>query len=309
MYDLIIIGGGPAGITAGIYAARKKINTLLISKDFLGQTGKASSVENYTGFERVSGIELMEKFRKHLEKFEIDINQNEEVKEVKKTNDGFQVTTSPKDKYQTKSVIITSGRDPRPLDVPGEKELIGKGVSYCVICDGPLFQGKTVAVIGGGNAGFETALELAKYCPKIYILEFGAKVKADEVNQEKARTTGKIKVIISAKVKEIKGKELVNGLTYDDLTTKETKELQVEGVFIEVGSVPATGFLKDLVEFNERDEIKVNPKTCETKTPGLFAAGDVTDVQYKQIIIAASEGAKAALSDYEYLQSLINNEN
>ena len=203
-----------------------------------------------------------------------------------------------------KSIIIASGRDPRPLEVPREKEFLGRGVSYCTTCDAPLFQDKTVAIIGGGNAGFEAALELTKYCPKIYILEVSSKVGADEINQERAKNSGKIEVILNAKVKEIKGKEKVTSLIYENLHKKEKKELPVEGVFVEIGSIPATGFLKDLVDFNEQDEIKINPKTCETKTPGLFAAGDVTDVKDKQIIVAAGEGAKAALSAYEYLQKI-----
>jgi len=304
MFDLIIIGGGPAGITAGIYAARKKLNTLLVTKDFIGQTGKAFHIENYPGFEGISGIELMEKFRKQLEKFEIDINQGEEAKEIKKVKEGFEIRTTQKDRYLAKSIIIASGRDPRLLEVPREKEFLGRGVSYCTTCDAPLFQDKTVAIIGGGNAGFEAALELTNYCPKIYILEVSSKVGADEINQERAKNSGKIEVILNAKVKEIKGKEKVTSLIYENLHKKEKKELPVEGVFVEIGSIPATGFLKDLVDFNEQDEIKINPKTCETKTPGLFAAGDVTDVKDKQIIVAAGEGAKAALSAYEYLQKI-----
>jgi thioredoxin-disulfide reductase len=305
MYDLIIIGGGPAGITAGIYAARKKLNTLILSKDFTGQVGKAFSIENYPGFKKILGIKLIEKFKKHLEKFDVDINEGEEVTKIKKRKDGtFEVKTTQRDRYLTKAIIITSGRDPRPLEVPGEKEFLGRGVSYCVTCDGVMFAGKTVAVIGGGNAGFEAALELSKYCPKIYILEFLPQVKADESTQEKVQKSGKIEVVTNAQIKEIKGKNFVDSLIYQDRTTKKEIELKVQGVFVEIGSVPATGFIKGLVEFNERDEIKINPRTCATKTPGIFAAGDVTDVKYKQIIIAAGEGAKAALSAYEYIQKM-----
>jgi alkyl hydroperoxide reductase subunit F len=304
LYDLIIIGGGPAGIAAGIYASRKKLKTLLITKDFLGQASKASEVENYPGFEEISGSDLMEKFKNHLKKFEIEIREGEWVKEIQKTKEGFKVKANHKEEYETKAIIITSGRDPRPLEVPGEKEFIGKGVSYCPICDAPFFKNKTVAVIGGGNAAFVTALDLKKYCSKIYILEFSSKIRADEINQERVEASGGIEVILNAQVKEIKGKEWVESLVYEDLSNKETKELPLEGVFVEIGSIPATSFVKDLVEFTETDEIKINSKTCETKTPGLFAAGDVTDVKYKQIIIAAGEGTKAALTAYEYLQNM-----
>jgi len=307
MYDVIIIGGGPAGIAAGIYAARKKLNTLLISKDFIGQAGRAFLVENYPGFEEIMGADLMKKFSQHLAKFEIDINEGEEVSKISKRKDGaFEVRTSQKDRYSAKAIIIASGRDPRPLEIPGEKEFLGRGISYCVTCDGPLFAGKTVAVIGGGNSGFGAALELSRYCSKIYILEAGPKPKADELSQERAKKIKKIKVLLNAASKEIKGKKLVESLIYQDLETKRQRTLKVEGVFVQIGSLPATGFVKGLVSFNKRDEIKINPRTNETKTPGVFAAGDVTDIPVKQIIVAAAEGAKAALSAYQYLQSLKN---
>lgn len=301
MYDLIIIGGGPAGITAGIYAARKKLKTLLITKDFVGQTGKAGHIENYPGCFGIGGLELMGEMKKHLEKFEIEIKEGATIKEIKKNKEGFDVKITQKETYFTKAVIVASGRDPRPLEVPGEKEFIGKGVSYCVTCDGPLFRDKSVAVVGGGNAGFDAALELSNYCPAVYLLEFGSKAQADEINQEKARATKKIKVILNTQVKEVKGKEMVEFLIYEDLIKKEEIKIAVQGIFIEIGQVPATGFLKDLPVFNEKDEIEINLKTGETKIPGLFAAGDVTDAKYKQIIVAAGEGAKAALSAYEYL--------
>jgi len=304
MYDLIIIGGGPAGITAGIYAARKKLDTLLITKNFISQAGKAAWIENYPGFKGIVGLDLMNKFKEQLDKLEIDINEGEEVKGIKKKGNVFEIRTTEKDRYTAKTVIITSGRDPRPLEVPGEKEFIGRGISYCVTCDGPLFSGKTVAVIGGGNSAFMAAFELAKYCPKVYLLEAGPRPKADEINQERAKKEAKIKVICHAKIKEIRGKDFVNSLVYEDQLSQKINELPVAGVFIEIGSLPATGFVKDLVDFNERDEIQIDPETCSTKTPGLFAAGDVTDIRDKQIIIAGGEGAKAALSAYYYLENL-----
>jgi len=302
MYDLIIVGGGPAGITAGIYAARKKLNTLLITKDFIGQAGKAAKIENFPGFEEIFGGVLMEKFRKQLEKFSIDINEGEEVKAIKKKDNVFEIRTTEKDRYLTKAVIVTSGRDPRPLEAPGEKEFIGHGVSYCVTCDGPLFSGKTVAVIGGGNAGFMAAFELNRYCPKVYLLVAGPKPVADEINQDRAKAESKIELIVNAKIKEIRGKGFVSSLVYENQLEKKSKELMVEGIFIEIGSLPATGFVKRLVRFNKKDEIKIDPRTCAAKTPGLFAAGDVTDIRDKQVITACGEGAKAALSAYYYLQ-------
>ena len=315
MYDLIIIGGGPAGITAGIYAARQKLNTLLITKSFGGQVArKAVAIENYPGFEEISGLELIQRFEKHLRKQKIDIERDEVVKlkKLKKLQPplrppasgplGFLALTKSKHQFEAKAVIVASGADPRPLEVPGEKKFISRGVSYCSICDGPLFGDKTVAVIGGGNAGFEAAIFLANYAKKIYILEYGEKVSADAENQERVKKTGKVEVITNAALKQIKGKEFVNSIIYQARKTKKNITLPLEGVFVEIGSQPATAFVKGLVNFNEKDEIIVEFETCQTKTPGLFAAGDCNVGTVKQIITAAGEGAKATLSAYDYLQ-------
>ena len=312
MYDLVIIGGGPAGITAGIYAARQKLNTLLITKSFGGQMArKAVAIENYPGFEDISGIELIKKFEKHLRKFtpldvyyltgQVDIERDEVIK-LKKFANHFSVITKSKNKFDSKAVIIASGADPRPLEVPGEKEFIGRGVSYCTACDAPIFSNKTVAVIGGGNAGFEAAIALANWAKKIYILEAGPKIKADQVNQEIVKKTGKAEIITNATLKKIQGGQFVKSIVCQDRKSKKEKTLPVEGVFVEIGSQPATSFVKGLVDFNERDEIKVDFETLQTKTPGLFAAGDVNIGSYKQIVTAAGEGAKAALAAYDYLK-------
>jgi len=302
LYDLIIIGGGPAGITAGIYAARQNLKTLLITKEFGGQVGrKAVNIENYTGFEEISGIDLIQKFENHLKKQKIYIEKDEVIK-LKKEGDTFIVSTRSSRVFESKTVIISSGADPRPLEVPGEKEFIGRGVSYCALCDGPFFSNKDVAVIGGGNAGFETAIFLSDIAKKIYILEFGERLMADAWNQEKVKKTGKIEVITSALLREIKGDQFVKSIAYQDKKTQELKVLEVAGVFVQIGNQPATSFVKDLVEFNERDEIKVEFETFQTKTPGLFAAGDVNVGRYKQIVTACGEGTKAALAAYDYLK-------
>ena len=302
LYDLIIIGGGPAGITAGIYAARQKLNTLLITKSFGGQMLKKSEmIENYPGFEEISAFELIQKFEKQLKKQKIDIEMDE-VTKVGKREKFFFVNTKSKNKFKAKAMIIASGADPRPLEVPGEKEFLGRGVSYCVTCDGPLFEGKTVAVIGGGNSAFEAAIFLVKLARKIYILEYGENVRADAKNQERVKKTGKVEIITNAQVMKIQGKQFVNSLIYEDRKTGKEKKLLVEGVFIEIGSQPATSFVKDLVDFNERDEIVVEFETSQTKTPGLFAAGDCNVGKFKQIITACGEGTKAALATYDYLQ-------
>ncbi|MCK4473707.1 FAD-dependent oxidoreductase [Candidatus Parcubacteria bacterium] len=302
MYDLIIIGGGPTGITAGIYAARQNLKTLLIAKSFGGQmTRKAVAIENYPGFEEISGMDLIQKFEEHLKKYEITI-ERDSVIELSKNQENFLVITKGKKQFQASAVIIASGADPRSLGVPGEKEFVGKGISFCVQCDGPLFFGKKVAIIGGGNAGFEAALSLSKIAEKIYILEYGAKAIADKTIQEKIKKKENTQVLTSAALKEIKGKEFVSSIVYQDRKTEKNIELVLDGVFIEIGSKPATNFIKDLVDFNERGEIKINLSNCQTKTEGLFAAGDVTEIKAKQIVIAAGEGAKAAISVNDYLQ-------
>lgn len=301
VYDIIIIGGGPAGITAGIYAARQKLNVLLITKGFGGQLArKAVAIENYPGFEEISGAELIKKFEKQLRKQKIDI-ERDEVKSVKKIGEKFIVATKSKNKFESKTAIVASGADPRPLEAPGEKEFLGRGVSYCSVCDGVLFTDKTVAVIGGGNSGFESAIFLSKIAKKIWILQAGEKAKADEKNQERVRRINKIEIISNVQVMEIQGNKFVESLLYRDSKTGKKFILPVNGVFVEIGLQPATSFVKDLVDFNERDEIKVDFETFQTRTPGLFAAGDVNVGKYKQIVTACGEGTKAALAAYDFL--------
>lgn len=301
VYDLIIIGGGPAGITAGIYAARKKLKTLIISKDFQGQVKFAVSVENYLGFQDITGVELAKKFKEHLKAQDIEILNGEAVK-IKKENQFFEIITNKEKRYICLAVIIASGADPRPLEVPGEKEFIGRGVTYCTTCDAPFFKNKKVVVMGGGNSGVTAAIELTNYADKVYLMEFQPELAADELEQEKARTNEKITILTSSALKKIDGNNFVEKIVYEDLKSKENKTLKVEGVFVSVGTKPATFFINELVDFNEKDEIIIDPKTCQTKSIGLFAAGDVTDVVFNQIIIAAGEGAKAALSVYDYLK-------
>jgi len=305
IYDLIIIGGGPAGITAGIYAGRQKMKTLLLAKEFGGQMAKkATEVCNYPGFPRISGMELIEKFVEHVKTQETVEIQMLEAGKIEKDSGIFTVTTTENKKFQSKSVIVATGADPRPLEAIGEKDFIGKGVGYCVTCDGPLFKNKTVAVVGGGNSGLEAALFMTNYAGKIYILEFGAELKADQENKNEVAKSDKIEVITSAAVKEIKGDAMVSSLVYEDQVSKELKTLDVQGIFIEIGVQPATSLAKGLVDFTKRDEIMVDSETFATKTPGLFAAGDNNSGPYKQIVTAAGEGCKTALAAYDYLRRL-----
>lgn len=302
MHDLIIIGGGPAGITAGIYASRQKLNTLLITKEFGGQiTKKAVNICNFPGLEKIAGAELLGNFVKHLKAVDVEIKYGE-VSKIEKENGNFAVILKTGEKIQSKTIIIATGSEPKSLNVSGEKEFLGKGVGYCVTCDGPLFKNKPVAIVGGGNAGFEAAAFMENYASKIYILESGPEIKAEETNQEIVAESQKTEIITGALVKEIKGGKFVSAIVYENEGKIET--LDVQGVFIAIGYQPSTEIAEGLVEFNEKKEIKVEKETFQTKTPGLFAAGDVNEGKFKQIIISCGEGCKAALAAYDYLQKI-----
>lgn len=302
IYEILIIGGGPAGVTAGIYSARQKLSTLLITKEFGGQMAKKTvDIENYPGFPNISGLDLIKKFEEHIRSAGVKV-EKKKVTKIEKKEDIFFITSEDKKEFQAKSVIIATGADPKMLNVPGEKKYTGRGISYCPMCDGPVFRNKKIAVVGGGNSGFETAIWLANYASKIFIIEHGLKIYADKRNQETAKKTGKIKVMTGIDIKEIKGNNFANSIVY----SKNKKEdiLEIEGIFIEIGYIPSSDFVRNLVDLNDKGEIKVNPDTGETKTRGLFAAGDVDKGKCKQIIVACGEGAVAATSAYKYLQNI-----
>src|SRR3989338_2291330 len=306
-YDLIIIGAGPAGISAAVYAVRQRLNMLIISKDIGGQVAKkAVDIENYPGFDKISGLELVNLYKKQLEANDLEVTLDE-VLSIEKPDKYFLVKTTSGKTYESISVVVTSGAESRLLNVPGEEEFSGKGVSYCSLCDGPVFKNKIVAVVGGGNNGFESALFLSNYVPKVYVLEYGATVNADKENQELVAKHKKIEIITNAKVVRIEGKAkprteatasstgvFVESIIYEDLTTGEEKTLEVKGVFVEIGYLPSTSFVKDMAQLNDKQEIMFDHKNLETKTPGLFSAGDCNVSKYKQIVMASGEGAKAA---------------
>ncbi|MDD2731703.1 MAG: FAD-dependent oxidoreductase [Candidatus Pacebacteria bacterium] len=305
MYDLIIIGGGPAGMTAGIYACRQGLKTLIITKGFGGQMAQKSvEIENYPGFEKISGFDLISRFENHLRRHEVDI-EIDSVIELKKNNNGFLVLTKSNKEFKSKTAVIASGGDPKSTGASGEKEFVGRGVSYCPVCDGPLFSNKDVAVVGGGDAGFESALFLSNYVRKIYILEYDSKIKASPANQALVKNIKNTEIITNASLKEIKGKVLVESIVYNDLKHNKEKSLDVSGVFIEIGYEPATSFILDpsLADFNKKKEIKVNLDNMRTKTPGLYAIGDVVSGKCKQIVVAAADGARAALDISHYLKN------
>ncbi|MBI4837357.1 MAG: FAD-dependent oxidoreductase [Candidatus Portnoybacteria bacterium] len=306
-YDLIIIGGGPAGITAGIYAVRKKIKTLLLAKQLGGQPTEAWQIENYPGFESILGVDLAKKFVDHLLKFkdEIEIKEGEAVIDIQKLSDGeFKISTD-KNKYQAKSIIIASGTSPRKLGVVGEEEFKNRGVVYCATCDAPLFKNKIVSVVGAGNSALDAALQLTKYASKIYLFnKYPSFNKADKEYVDEVKAAPAITILNNARVKKIRGGKFVNSLVWENTETHEIQEVETDGVFVEIGSKPSLQFARDLVEFNERGEIIVDLFTNMTTVPGIFAAGDVTNNLHKQIVIAAGEGAKATLSTYQYLTKI-----
>lgn len=300
-YSLIIIGGGPAGITAGIYAARKRLNTLLITKDFMGQVGSTSKVDNWPGTPNILGMDLIRSFEKHLRRFEIEILTDREVLKLSKVDKGYYAATKEGDQFLAKTVIAATGRTPKKLNVPGEERFRGRGVSYCFVCDGPFFKNKSVVIIGGGNSGFEAALDLARYAKRVFIFERSDSLASDELLQQQVKKTKKIQVHLNKELKKIEGAERVQDVIYQDLKTKKTFQLPIDGIFVQIGAVPEVEYLKGLVDLNKWQEVKVDPQTCATSREGVFAAGDINDIPFKQIVTAAADGCRAALSAYDYL--------
>jgi thioredoxin reductase (NADPH) len=300
IYDSIVIGASAAGISAGIYLKRQKLNFLILTKDIGGEMALSGIIENYPGFPLTNGVELTQKFKEHLEKYEIEPVMEEVIK-IEKEN-FFKVITNKKE-YLSKTIIIATGSHPKKLNVPGEKEFYHKGVSYCSVCDMPLFPKKIVAIIGGGNSALESGILASKICQKAYIINKNPKFKGDKVLFEAVSKKENIEIIYNALTQEIYGNEFVKGIKYLDQNTGEIKDLKVDGVFIHIGLKPNTDFIPDEWQIkNEYGEIIVN-ELCQTKIPGLFAAGDVTNIPHKQIGIAVGQGIISALEVAKYLNS------
>lgn len=297
--DLVIIGGGPAGITAAIYAARKRLNFCLLTREVGGQTAWTSNVENYTGYQVISGPDLVQKFYDQLKTYKIDLREGQEVKSVEKGAGIFIVKTAKGEEISAKTLVIASGKYPKRLGIPGEAKFSNKGVAICATCDGPMFADKAVAVVGGGNSALDAALQMMKIASKIYLVNLNDKFVGDQVMLEKVKTASNIEILYKTKTLEILGDKFVNALKIEE--TGKVRDLAVEGVFVEIGLVPNTKFI-DFLKKNENGEIIVNCFS-ETSEPGVFAAGDVTEVPDKQIIIAAGDGAKACLGAFRYLSS------
>jgi len=304
MYDLIIIGGSAAGLSAAIYAKRRNLNFALLSEDIGGEVATSGEIENYLGFAHTDGLELTEKFKEQLKYNSIEY-QEVSVERIEKDGSNFIVKGKQEGKdvaLQAKAVIIASGAHPRELDVPGEKEFRGKGVTYCTTCDGPLFGGKVTATIGGGNSGLESVLMLEGIASHAYLLQHSDRLKGDDVLIKKVMSSPKITVLLNVETKEIIGDTFVKAFRYTDKATNEEKTLDAQGIFIHVGMIP-NSLMIDFVEKDPAGHIKVDAKAA-TNVPGIFAAGDVTDVAFKQISIAVGQGTIAALATVEYLNKL-----
>ena len=298
IYDLLIVGAGPAGITAAIYAARKKMDFAVLTPDIGGQVVWTSEIENYTGFQYISGEELTAKFREHIERFGFEV-QMDEVHKVEREGLLFNVETTGLG-FSCKTVIIATGRTPKELGILGEAQLKNRGVTYCATCDAPFFEGLDVVVVGGGNSGLEAVVQLIKIAKRITLIEKSPQLKADQILVDAAKSSGKVDVLTGASITRIIGEKSVTGV--DVLQGGKESLIPVQGAFIEIGSKPNSDVM-DSVEKNTWGEIIVNSK-CETSVPGLFAAGDVTNVPEKQIIVAAGEGCKAALSAFRYVSQM-----
>ena len=301
-YELVIVGGGPAGMTAAVYAARKQMVVALLAEELGGQMTRTWEIENYMGYQFVTGAELTGKFEEHLRRHKIDIRMGEKAMAVTLQGKEFEVRTASGKGYRTKTVIIATGKRPRTMGIPGEDRLRGRGVSYCATCDGPLFKDRDVAVVGGGNSAVSVALEMTRHASKVYVVS-RREWKADPVIAEKAKAAENLERLVGYVPAEIRGEKHVESMLVKQVDGSEERELAVKGVFVEIGSDPNSTIVKELVELNPAGEVRVTPR-CETSVPGIFAAGDVTDVPEKQIVVAAGEGAKAALAAYEYVSKL-----
>ena len=300
-FDVLVVGGGPAGSAAAIYAARKGIRTGVIAERFGGQVMDTLSIENFISVQETEGPKLSQALEQHVKSYDVDIMNLQRASALKKIDDGIEVELINGAKLKSKSVILSTGARWREMNVPGEQEYKNKGVAYCPHCDGPLFKGKRVAVIGGGNSGVEAAIDLAGIVSHVTLIEFDTKLRADAVLQNKLNSLSNVTIVLNALTKEVIGDgQKVTGLRYEDRATNASHLVELEGIFVQIGLLPNTDWLKGVIDLSPRGEIIVDNKG-ETSVPGVFAAGDCTTVPYKQIIIAMGEGAKASLGAFDYL--------
>lgn len=311
LYDTIIIGGGPAGCAAAVYCARKEMKTLIIAESFGGQSIVSGMIENWIGEKSITGLDLAKKLEEHVRAYPqaVEVRLGERatlVTAIPPTNEhrfsDFEVKTQKGEVFKAKTVIVTTGARRRRLGVPGEDKFDGKGVAFCSTCDAPLFRDKKVVVVGSGNAGLESVHDLYPFASEVYILEREASLRGDPQTFDEIKTNPKLKgIIFNASVKEILGDNLVTGVRYLDETVNQEKTLEIQGVFIAIGSVPNSELVKGVVQVDSRGQIVIDAKHATTSQPGIFAAGDVTDDPYKQNNISVGDGVRAALASYAYL--------
>jgi alkyl hydroperoxide reductase subunit F len=305
-YELLIIGGGPGGVSAGVYAARKRIKTALVTESFGGQSIESEGIQNWIGTINISGLDLAKAMETHLRAYASDvvnIMSGKRVRSLEKNGDNFKATTETGEEIIAKTVLVTAGSTRRKLDIPGSREFENKGITYCASCDGPLYSDSDVVVVGGGNAGFESAAQLAAYCKKVYILHKNESFKADEVTVEKVLSKENVAPVLNAEITSVEGDKFVTAINYRDKTTGTIVKLPVSGVFVEIGLLPQTSFLGEIAEKNQIGQIIVDPKTQRSKTLGIWAAGDCTDGLYHQNNIASGDAVKALEDIYLFLNA------
>ena len=298
LYDVLIIGAGPAGLTAGVYCARKLLKTLILSEDIGGQAIESWSIENYMGFPKITGDDLMRKFEEQVRSQNISL-EIDKVLILDRSGKEFKVNTATGSAYRARSVILAQGKHPRTLGIEGEDRYWGRGLSVCSTCDGPIFRNKVVAIVGGGNSALQTAIEMSGIAREVHLI-VRSRIKADEIYVKLYEQKKNITLHTNAIISALRGTDMLSAIVIRDRDSGKETEIAVDGIFLDIGWIPNTSFVEGLVAMNDQKEIEVDIN-CHTSVPGIFAAGDVTTVKTKQIVTAAGEGAKAALSAYEYL--------
>lgn len=303
MYDLIIIGGGPAGASGAVYAARKQLKTLQVAVEWGGQSNVSEDIQNWIGTPNISGSDLAKSFQNHVKAYEGEFLKvlNDKVIKISKENNIFTLNFESGKTENTKAVLICSGSSRRKLPVNDADKFENKGITYCASCDGPLYSDADVVVVGGGNAAFETAAQLSAYCKNVTLINRSETFRADEITVESLKKTPNVTIITNVEFVEVVGDQFVNGLVYKDLKNDETKTIPTTGIFVEIGQLPNSDFVKDIVELNESNNIKIDPWTCRTNIDGIWAAGDVTNILYHQNNIASGEAVKALEDIYMWL--------
>lgn len=300
-YDIVIVGAGPAGLAAALYASRRSLKTLVLSMDVGGQTVNTREIENYPGIDMIAGADLSQKILAQAKKFGAEIVTGKKIGSIEKEDGLFVLKSEGGEEYKSESVILAFGKTPRKLDIAGADEFLGKGLSYCATCDGPFFRGKEVAVIGGGNSAIDAALYLSTICSKVYLVHRRDAFRGEDLLVEQMKNSGNIELVLNSVVSGISGGDVIEKLTVKDVSSGEEKEVSLSGVFVEIGYEVDADFVKDLVKTDERNQIIVD-SDCKTSCEGVFAAGDMTQVPYKQIVISTGQGAVAALSACDYVK-------